>query len=411
MWDVIRRTQGLALNENALACEPAEEQYQRNQRCILLHEAKPPVPHIDPKTMTRAYGDFHYEKVRRWLLDEDVQLRLQAADQLIELFTEKREHRVKCLEYNILPILFSTLCEDPEEVLRERAATALQMVVQEPVAQDRMLRVVAQSQSADEFVVGHFEEEEGDAAIGDLQQRLLTEALADSSDLVVMLSLRVMIGCHGYANNYALTEHMVDLGAVPIVLELVRQSPNPLVRAVACSALVPMFDVKEAHIIFQRAGGMKIVTDAVRGAEDDMLVAEAAEVISRAAEWPQGKRDAVSFGTIAALLPFVRSANLSVRVAVAAALAQITVWEPAKFQAVETPDLTTAACQLLAEEDERDVIAHLAKLIYHVAEHPDGRAALRSCKPRLLTLLEYADSEDLSVRLALQNGIEILSRK
>lgn len=398
MWAVIRRAQGLSLNEEPAAASSPVDCYDRNQRCILMHEAKAAVPYMDPRIMTRAYGEFHYEKVRRWLLDDDARLRLQAADQLIEMYTEQREHRVRSLAYDALPILFSILCADEEEVLRERAGAALEMLVREPITQDQIIKAEALGPEAHPGGMTPLD-------------RVLTVALQDSCDAVVALVLRVTVACHSYTNSFAVTERLVALDAIPKILERVAVSENPLVCALACASLVPVFDIKEAHVIFQRCDGVRIVTEAIRTAEDDMLVAEAAEALSRAAEWPQGKRDAVTCKTISALINHMDTGNLTARVAVLAALAQITVWEPARFQALETDRCTTAITALVAVEDERDVIAHLAQLIFHLSDEPGGRRALRPCRDRLIELLGFADSEDLTVRLVLQNAVDTLARK
>lgn len=364
-----------------------EQQFARHQRCLLMHEAKPNVPVMDPKNFTLPYGDLVFDKVRRWLLDEDANMRGQALNQLIELYVESRENCVHSLHYGLLPLLVLLIATDEEHELRERAATAAEILFHEPLAQHQLMQ-----------------SEEAGAG---LLKRLLG-ALGDPFEGVIVLVLRVIIACHGRHDGFATTTRLVELGSVPTLLSLVQQSPTTVVRAVACAALVPTFDVKEAHLIFDTANGMQVITQALRETSDEMFVAEAADVVSRAAEFAPGKRAAVACETLSVLLPHLPCANLSVRVAVAAALAQVTVLESARRQAGKM-GMPAVVLALLADEVERDVLMHVARLIANLAELPSARAALKPARGRLEELSVCA-GDDAAIVTAFATALELLSR-
>lgn len=355
--------------------------------CILMHEAKSNVPFIDPQIFTKAFDRLIFEKISRWLLDEDPEMRIQAADQLIELYIEKRENCIVSLSYDTLPILIAVLCTDEVAEIRERAAAALEILVKEPLGQDILMSM----------------EKRGEEPL----ERLL-RATSDSCDSVVVLTLRVLVACNTRLSLHIITEALVQLGCIRCYLKLLVERENPIVKAVVCSALLPTFDVKESFITFLAHEGMRLVTEALK-VDDATLVSTAAEVISRAAEFPEGKRDAVRCRTLEALQPYLNHENLTARVSVVAAMAQLTVLEPGKYQAVEINLPQTVIVQLSVEE-ERDVLLFLAKLIYNIAEYPEGRERMTSCQSRLQELLPFA-GEDAEIVAALNETISKLSQK
>lgn len=386
MWSVIRKVQGLPPNQCAFENLSNEEKYALNQVCILMHETKAHVPLLDPKVFTKPFHDIIFEKIRRWLLDEDPSMRIQALDQLIELYIEKRENCVLSLSYDALPLLISTLCSEEIADIRERAAAALEILVKEPMAQNILISM----------------EKRGEQPL----ERLL-RATEDPGESIIVLALRVLVACNVRHNLHILTEAFVQLGCIPRYLKLV-QHENVVIKAVACSALVPTLDVKESFIIFLSNKGMRIVTEAL-AVDDAMLVAAASEVISLAAEFPEGKRDAVRYNTLEALQQYMTHENLTTRVSVVSALAQLTVLETAKMQAVEI-GLPQCIIRLISVEDERDVLIFLAKLIYNIAEYPEGRRRIRECKRRLAELLELA-SGDLAFERAFNEAIEKICQR
>ncbi|KAG5485424.1 hypothetical protein LSCM4_06062 [Leishmania orientalis] len=398
MWTVLRRRQGLEPNE-----APARHHtsYSAHQRCIQLHAVRPYVPDMSPTAFSKAYGDFLYIKMRRWLLDERVDVRLQAADHLVELYKRKREHCVQSLAYDLLPILLSTLEKDESSILRERAGMALELLVRELQTQQLLLG-------------GSFAEDAPSSAPAGKQTAppphlaAILSSLRDESDEVVVAGLRVVLACHMWHNSFAVTAALVQEGLIPVLLSLI-QSTNTSTQMLACSSMRQLFQVKEAHVELLKLGCVATLTKAIASTEAAALVAEAAEVISLVAEYAQGRRDAVACGTLATLLPHLPSPNLTLRVAVYSAAAQITVLEAAKIQATELgyPD------QLLGEiasEDERDVLIHMLRLIYHLAEWPAARVTLRGCLPRIAELLQIAE-DDNDVIFVLSQAERILTKK
>lgn len=386
MWSVIRKKQGITQNVSVFSSISPGESFERNQRIILHHEAKPFVPELDPDVFTRAYDDFNFEKIRRWMLAENPDSRFQAVDQLTELYVEQRENCARSLPYHLLEILLSLMCTDEVPDIRERAATAMSLLVREPVAQTVLLELDQGGQRPFERILA---------------------CLADPIDGVVVVVLRVIAACHARYNSYALTELFTKKNSIPLMVNLLR-SESIMVKAVTCLALLPIFDVKEAHILFLREGGMRVVTEALE-IDDAMLIANGAEVISRAAEFPQGKRDAVESQTLRVLCRYIQYDNLTPRVAVLSAMAQITVLESARMQAVEF-GVAERVKELLSVEDERDVLVHLSRLIFHIAEWPEGRRRLLPCRERLEELIDLAE-DDPTILHVFESTIEILNKR
>ncbi|CCW63534.1 unnamed protein product [Phytomonas sp. EM1] len=393
MWSVIRKAQGLSPNVSAYAAQPLAERRARHQRVIVTHETRPFTPWIDPKIYTRAYGDLDYDKVARWLLEEEPGMRLQAIKHLIELYTEDRVHGVRSLDYGMLPLLIQMVGGDPVEELRSLAASALAMLLREPATQRS-----ADHETWRTYLSG------------------LIAATKDGCDGVVVLSLRALAACHAHFNHFFLTELLVmELSGVELMIELICSSPNATVRAVACNELTKMFDVAETFARFSRLEGVVILTDTLRAAADDdaMLLAAAAEVLSRGCESAPCRHAAVRYETMSALFPHLSHGDLLVRVAVTAALAQITILEAAKIQASDWPPLLEAVLYAIGQEVERDVLVFLARLVYHISECPKGRAALRPCRDHLEQLYAFTSDGDEGdiTRLTLANTISILYRK
>lgn len=386
MWQVIRKEQGLDPNESPYAtCTPIQE-YGAHQQTIMLHEARANIPFIDPKIYTKAYANFNFEKMRRWLQEEDSNMRIQAINELIDVYVERREYCVQSLSYDFLPLLLSLLSTDEVSEMRERAGAALELLLKERSAKLALLAL--EDAGEDPFAV-------------------MLGALQDASDGVVVVTLRALISCHSAYNNYLITEKLVGLGCVPSYINLLK-GQNPIVQAAACAALMTVLDITGTIASFLELGGIKAVTDAV-ATGDLMVVAEGAELISKSTESPQARKDAVECNSTSVLAPYLQHENLSVRVPVAAALAQITILEDARFQAVRQ-NLPSVILGLMETEDERDVVIHVARLITHLSEYPAGREALRPVQLRLEELLTLVE-EDPAVTVALQTAVTTLSKK
>ena len=403
MWTVIRTRQGLSPNR---APSRPDTDYAYHQRCIQLHEVRPDVPPSDPTAFSKAYGDFIYVKIRRWMLDEREDVRMQAVEHLIECYTEKREHCVTSLRYNLLPILLLALEKDESAAVRERAGLALELLVRELQTQKLLL------ESTDLF--GE-KEQMGESAESGSRVKApalrnvgpILASLHDSSEGVVLTGLRVVLACHAWRNHFALTAALVDGGLVPRLVELI-QHPNASVAMFARSATRLVFQVKEAHVQLLRLGVVSAVTAAIAHAEAVPLVAEAVEVLSLIAEYPQGRRDAVECRALEALQPHFHNDNLTLRVAIFNAAAQITVLETAKMQATEL-GIPAQLVQEMAREDERDVLMYMLRLLYSLAEWPAARAVLRDCLPRITALESIAEGDDV-VMQTLQQAKSILSK-
>ncbi|CCW68380.1 unnamed protein product [Phytomonas sp. Hart1] len=393
MWSVIRKEQGLSPNVSAYDEKTPQDRRALHQRVIVLHETRPFTPYINPKLYTRAYGDLNYDKLARWLHADDPGMRLQAINHLIELYTENREHCVRSLNYDLLPGLIGMLGGDPVEEIRGLCASALTMLLNEPTTQSRVDR-----EGWVKYLSG------------------IIAATRDRSDGVVVLSLRALAACHIHYNHFLLTELLItELNGVELVMKLIQSSPNATVRAVACGVLTKMFDVGETFARFARLRGVEILTQTISeaAAEDAMLLAGAAEVISRGCECPPCRHEAVHHETMKVLFPHLAHGDLLVRVAVSAALAQITLLEEAKMQASDWPLLLEAVLNAIYQEVERDVLVFLSKFVYNIAEFPKGRAALRPCRSHIEKLYAFtAEGEEAELtRQTLANTIEILYRK
>ncbi|KAG5510171.1 hypothetical protein JKF63_07068 [Porcisia hertigi] len=398
MWSVIRQRQGLDPNEAPVLPDTPQSTHQR---CILLHAVRPFVPYISSTIFSKAYGDFLYVKIRRWLLDERVDVRLQAVEHLIELYKEKREHCVQSLAYDLLPILLSTLVSDESPALRERAGMALEMLVRESLTQRLLL-----GGSAKEDVSLYTSSMKRTAPSPHLAAILAS--LRDECNEVVVMGLRVVLACHMWHNSFAVTAALVQGGLVIALIDLI-QSTNRSTQIFACSAMRQVFQVKEAHVELLKNHGVEILTKAIVNTDTIALVAEAAEVISLICEYAQARRDAVACNTLACLFPHLHNSNLTLRVAVYSAAAQITVLEAAKMQATEV-NYPEELVREIANEDERDVLMHMLRLVYNVAEWPAARLTLRTCLPRVVELQQIVQDDD-SVIFALSQAEKILKKK
>lgn len=395
MWKVIRHRQGLEPN----APPPRRDtDYAAHQRCIQLHEVRPDVPYMSPIAFSKAYGEFVFVKIRRWLLDERTDVRLQAAEHLIELYTEKREHSVQSLSYDLLPILLATLEKDESPQMRERAGMALELLVRETATQRLLL--LEDGSNAPTTSTGR-------STVTPPCLLSILASLRDTCEEVIIAGLRVVLSCHAWQNAFAVTAALVDGGLTPILIDLIL-SPNTSAQVFACSAARQLFQVKEAHVEFLKLGGISTLTSAITHTEAVALVAEAAEVVSLAAEYAQGRRDAVACGTLAALQPYLQNPNLTLRVAVYSAAAQVAVLESAKRQATEA-GYPALLVQEMRGEDERDVLMHMLRLVYHIAEWPAARLTLRECLPRVTELQQLAEGDE-ALELVLAQATQILKR-
>ncbi|KAF8302803.1 hypothetical protein TcYC6_0043030 [Trypanosoma cruzi] len=382
MWSVIRALQG-----ESPACEDnfAESRYERNQRCILMHEMKRYPRSLDPEIFTRPFGELEYEKVRAWMLDDRVGRRRQAVDHLLELYVLQRENVIRSLRYGFLDVLLSTLHNDESEEMRCKSAEALAFLLRETKGLDMLLAM----------------DDEG-GTIGKL-----LKALDDPSKEVVILVLRVTIACRAAYNAYEATVRLVKYGFIECCIALLRHE-EVRVSATACSALATIFSVKEAFIRFIRSGGMAEVTEALK--RNGVFVAsEAAEVVTQAAVYRLGKKAAVNHCTLVALRPYMTHDNLRVRTAVTGAVAQLTIYEPGKQQAVDE-NIAPILLELLMHEEERDVLVNVLKTFVNVAEHPAGRRQLLGAKDRLQFIAREADDYQ-PLNLSVAEALSQLERK
>nr|CCC95234.1 unnamed protein product [Trypanosoma congolense IL3000] len=363
MWTVIRALQGVPTDDE---CRYEESRYERNQRSIMMHEMRPYPPPIDPNVFTRAYGSLEYEKTRMWMLSEEFNKRIQAINHLLELYTQQRENAVLSLKYGFLELLLSTLHHDDEEVMRCKAAEALAMLLLEPVALDSLLSMDDEKETL----------------------RELLDAFSDSCYDVVVLSLRVIISCRAAYNSYEAITRLVRYGFIGRCIELLRHVEDRVVAA-ACAALGTIFSVKEAFIPFIKLGGVEELT-AVFQRENPFVIAEAADVAAHVASYRMGKKAAVKCCTLVVLMPYMHHESPRVRTAVTAAVAQLTIYEPGKYQAVQE-GLPPLLLSLLMKEEERDILVNVVKGIINVAEHPEGRRQLLGAKERLQVLACVAD--------------------
>ncbi|KAH9599664.1 hypothetical protein LSM04_007081 [Trypanosoma melophagium] len=367
MWSVIRRLQGVSPDDGDI---PAETRLEHNQRCIMMHEMRP-YPHpLDPNIFTRPYGELEYEKVRVWMLNDDVSRRIQAINHLLELYVMQRENAIRSLKYGFLELLLSTLHHDEEEEMRCKAADALALLLREPKALEFLLAM--------------------DDEKGTLRELLTT--LDDPSSEVVVRAVRVLMGCRAAYNGYEAITRLVRYGLVERCVRLLEPAGRAdKVAAAGCGGLAAALLVKEAFVRVVRAGGVGAATAVLAAPQPDPLaVAEAADALTLTAAYRLGKTAAVDAHTLAALRPHMRNENLRVRTSITAAVAQLTIYEPGKRQAVDE-EIPAVLLALLMQEEERDVLVNVVKAIVNIAELPAGRRQLLAAKERLQFIASEAD--------------------
>ena len=392
MWSVLRRHQGEIYEpkENVRLPDPARNLHPNTSsattrvaltlRTIALHETKPHPKPIDPQILTTPYGDLVYRKIKDHLSHENVILRRQAVSHLYELFSQITEHIVSALKEGILDALMASLV-DPDDDMRTQTCIVLEVLVKQAAGQQALL------------------------AKGSEYLAKILSATDDSCTDVVIEALRVLASAHTAFNEHECTKRLIKIGAVPKYVKKLRDADDAVCCS-ACSALAKVFDVKEGFIHVIEAGGVPALTDAIRRANEVMILVEVAEVLSHVAFYGAGKHAAIQCRTAETLIPHIGHESVAVRSSVTAALAALTVSERGKSQAIEG-GVVDAITMALIQENERDVLMNQIKVLANVSEHPVARPLLEAAVPRLEEICLLAqDYEPLVV--SAQKAIAII---
>lgn len=387
MWQLIRKQQGLPCSFRHSVAQEQVSTWERHQRCILLHETKPTPPRLNHGVFSKPYGDVIYEKLLRWLLDNEQHRRRQAVEHLIGLFQEQREHRVRSLKYGLLTILLGFLVEEEERVVRQRVGVALELLLREPASQKVFLGLSAYAR-------------------GRCPYRMILKALDDPCDEVVSVTLQVCVACHSALNQWAVTEGLLAVQVMPVYLRLAAHTALT-VRAKAFEALACTFDVKEAVLDFVKRGGVGLLTDAFR-LDDGPLILAASEVVCRGAPYLPVRQAAVLCRTLEVVVPHLSHPMLLVRSAVAGAAAQLTIADEGKAQAVSV-GLCERLSELVSQEKDKDLLAFLVRTVAHVAAYPPGRVMLQGLK-NIIRPLRTDAGDGIFLTSAVDLALEQLSK-
>ena len=437
----------------------AQARHQLTLRTIAMHETKPyrSPADIDQQTLLAApYDRRIYGKIARHLQNENVEIRRSAVGQLLELYAQKREHIIYSLneklmgENHMLRLLTTISLHDPDEEIRIHACVALAHILREPLGgQLAALGIKPPAQPAGDSLI---------AATGAVVQRApkvhapsstsaeaapdgtpaagiprthsegtacttycyfyyekILAALNDPEKSVVAEALKALTAAHTQHNDMIGTKHLIKLGSIRRYVELIAEngggggeggSGNSLiVCANACEALNKALDVKEAFVYALEAGAMAALTTVLAaaggkaGTDDEFTefaLAEAADAIAKICFFNAGKRAAMTCNTLKVLVPHMLHRSVSVRTAVAGALALQTVHVPIRQQA-QSPQISLVD-QLhvtLNEEDEHNALCFHMKTICNMSELPAARAQMEEkLVARLEEIVGMASSGD-----------------
>jgi hypothetical protein len=391
MWQVLRRHQGDVYDapENIIVPTQfndhpktsAATKLEITLRSIALHEAKPSPKPQDPMKLTTPYGNVIYDKIKRHLSHESVVLRRQAVKNLLDLFMLKGEHVVTSVRHGLIAPLTQRL-DDPDDDIRAQACIALEVMVRTPSGQAVIL-------------------DNGTATLA----RLL-KATDDGCSDVVVEALRLLTACHSVHNEYEATKRLIRIGCIPQYVAKARDREDSIACA-ACSCLLKIFDIKEGFIGFLESHGVEAVTKVLSRKDEPLILVEASEVIGAVAFYGAGKVACVQQRTLSSLVPLLSNENIAVRQSVSGAVAQLTVLEGGKAQALEC-SAVPALLAAIAAEEELDVLINIIKAITSLAEHPSARQQLAAALPRIQEIMGLSgDVEPL--RKCAEKAIAVIS--
>jgi hypothetical protein len=385
MWQVLRRQQGEYYEKEGHVAVPSDlaghgehVKVALSLRTISMHETKPYAPPKDPLVLTMPYGNVVYPKIARNLGNENVVLRRQAVQMLLDLYLLKREHIVMSLGAGILDALLERL-NDADDDMRTQACIALEFIVKEPKGQEVVL-------SRGTEVLSTF-----------------LNATDDQCGDVVVEALRLLSSTHAAYNEYESTRRLVALGAIPRYIKKVLDRDDA-VCCTACGALVKVLEIKEAFVEVIQHSGMEAVTKALRRNDEPMILVEASGVVSNIAVFGQGLARCTSLQTVAALIPHLRHEHVTVRTHCTSAAAQLVVHAEGKAQAIAC-GIVPALSMAVSVEDELDVLMNLVKTIRLVSEHPQARAELATVVDRLREIVSLAGEEHKDLAAATQKAL------
>lgn len=391
----------------------AKYRFELAMRQIYLHEAKPDPKPLDPLVLTTPYDRLVYAKIAANLSHENVSMRRAAIEQLLELYGQKPEHVILSLKptpsggasgmnTNMLDVLCVSL-NDPDEELRVGACRALQYIMREAEGQKAALQPNKSSTSKAAADASPSVRPDGTncSNYNFYYFEKFLAILDDEDPIVVSEGLKVLASCHMYHNEMIATKHLIKLGCLNKYVEKIRVRHEGIAGN-ACEALVKALDVKEAFVFALDAGAMEALTNVMAVESDPFVLTKAAEATTKLCFYGAGKRAGFKHNTIKSILPHIRDESSAVRTAMAGALAALTVYVPGRQQALDL-DVIVELVAAITSEEQRDVLANHMNTICNMAEHPQGRFALKaSAIPRLQEIVgltvDYPQLHEAAIR-------------
>ncbi|KAK3287628.1 hypothetical protein CYMTET_4872 [Cymbomonas tetramitiformis] len=331
--------------------------FDANGRHINTFENKPNPKPQDKHTITRGFEKFAFPKIVRVLGSDDLILKQKGLLGAAELLATG-ESGAQCLEAGICKAI-TTLLEDQDELVRERAAAALEVTAHSAAGCDYIL-----ADGAVEKLVKMLDDtsmEVRDAAYSALVEAAsrsvhVQRALVDQETLPPLVKKAVA----------------EETGRSSMALELLRCCLSG-VRDDAVQAL--------------------LVCDAIRDIKpllelDDPAVLEGAtSVIALLCVPFEGKEEAVRVGCTPALVKLLQDELDSVKSNALSAIMYMTIAKSGKVAVVEAGGIPPII-QLLDIDDEK-VLINVLQVVTNMAEYPKGRELLQVASTSLDYLMSH----------------------
>ncbi|KAK9828473.1 hypothetical protein WJX72_000167 [[Myrmecia] bisecta] len=348
----------------------AEERITNNLRHLVRFEAKPYPRELPETSVTRAFGARAPPKLVGQLQSPELVIRQKALLAAVELL-KVPECYSQCLEGGVLAALTELLL-DADELVRQRAAAAVQLVASKLVGCERILRHRTLPP-----LVGLL----GDAS----------PSVRQASYSALIEAARFDCICHALAGMPAILPRLLEL----TLEEEPSRSVLGLQLLTACAAARNNDEgLDQLILVADIIHSMKPLLAPEQPLE---VVERATTLLSRLCMRQDARLKAVAAGHVERLVQLLQRGSLNLSIAAASALAAITVAIEGKDATVQCPGGCQALVSLLDVDNE--VLQHnLLAATTNVAESPAGRKALQEARAVL------GQIKQSTARLEVSNG-------
>jgi len=331
--------------------------FDANGRHINAFESKPNPKEQDKHTITRGFDKFAFPKIVRILKSDDLVLKQKGLLGAAELLATG-ESGAQCLEAGICGAI-TALLQDPDEIVRERAAAALEVTAHSAVGCEHVLK-----EGAVDKLVKMLDDTSAD--VRDAAYSALVEAASRLVDVQ-----RALVE-HGTLPSLVEKAVQEEIGRSSMALELLRCCLSG-VREPAVDALLECSAIKQITPLLEN--------------DDPAVLEGATSVIGLLCVPFEGKEEAVKVGCVPPLVKLLEDELDSVKSNAMSAIMYITIANSGKVAMVDSNGLPPLI-KLLDIDDEK-VLINVLQVVTNVAEYPAGRAALQVASPALEYLMSH----------------------